>query len=680
MPKMTDQDLVALVGAEFNDAKGAPSGEITEERADAWDFYLKKPLGNEQEGQSQVVTSDVADVIDGMMPSLLRIFTTADNLVEFKAVGPEDVPAAEQESDYVNHVFFTQNDAFMIMYTWFFDSLVQKNGIVKAWWDDSEQITTETYSGLTEEELTELLTDDEVEVTEREERDGETVQNVEVPLPDGSISTEAIVLETKVNDVTIRRTGKRNQVTVENVAPEEYRISSDAKDLNPNKARMVGHEREMTRSELLGMGFDEDVINELPPQENTQNTLEEISRQDKTDDNDNVDVDKSQDRILVKEAYIKVDFDGDGKSELRQVFTANQKLLSNEEIDRQPFHVICPYPLPHKHFGLSASDKVMDVQTINSTLIRQTLDNLYHSNNPSHGVWEQGIGDNTLDDLLTSRVASVKRFKRPPSESYMPITVPFTANQSFSMIEYMDKVKGDRTGVSADSQGLTPEALKNIQQSVLTAATDMSRMKIEAVVRVFAETGLKSLFRHIHELLLKYQDKPEIVELRNRWVEVNPSEWRERKNMKVKIGLGIGTREQNLLHLNSIWDIQSQMAQGGGLGLTVTPKNLFNTAAEMVKNANLKAPEMFFKDPGEGMPQQQDDGAAQLAEQSLQLQGREQELDRERNAAQHEREMLKIAQQQEKMNNDFQVAMENIATKLTELELTFSTNVPGAKV
>lgn len=671
MPKMTDEQLVSLVGTEFDDAMGAPSGQITGERADSWDFYLSKPIGNEQEGESQVVTSDVSDVVDGMIPSLLRIFTTAENLVDFDPVGPEDTEPAEQESDYVNHVFFKQNDAFLLLYTWFFDALIQKNGIVKAWWDESEEVTTESYKGLTEGELGELLLDDELELIEREERDGEDVIDGVTLVP------------AKVNDVEFKRTRKRRKVRTENVPPEEYRISSDAKSLLPSKARMVGHERELTRSDLLAMGFNKDLVNSLPAENDDRVTQEDVSRRNKTDDVDNVDVDKSQDRILVKEAYIKVDFDGDGKSELRQVFIANEKLLSNEEADRQPFHVICPYPLPHKHFGLSAADKVMDVQLVNSTLVRQVLNNLYQSNIPSHAVWEQGIGDNTLDDLLTSRPGSVKRFARPPQESYMPLTVPFTAGNTFPMLEFWEKVKRDRTGISADGEGLTPEALKNIQQSVLVQATDMSRMKIEAVVRVFAETGLKSLFKHIHELLLKHQDKAQLVRLRNQWVEVKPSEWRERENMTVKIGLGIGTREQNLLHLNSIWEKQAAMVEGGALGLTVTPKNLFNTASEIVKNANLKDPEMFFNDPGDQMPQQ-DDGAAQLqaqlAEATLQLQKREQDLDAARNAAQHDRELMKIQLQQQAQEDKVNIAMEEIATKLTELELTFAQNVPGAKV
>ena len=140
---LTDKQIIDIVEAEFENSQGAPGGDISKERALAYDYYNRKAFGNEEEGSSKVITSDVSDVVDGMMPSLLRIFTTADNLVSFDAVGPEDERAAEQESDYVTHMFFKRNAAFEILFFWLFDALLQKNGYVKAWWDDTEEITTE---------------------------------------------------------------------------------------------------------------------------------------------------------------------------------------------------------------------------------------------------------------------------------------------------------------------------------------------------------------------------------------------------------------------------------------------------------------------------------------------------------------------------------------------------------
>lgn len=670
--KMDDRELVALVDQEFEQAMGSPSGEISTERAKAWNYYMSKPLGNEIEGQSEVVTSDVADVVDSIMPSLLRIFTTAENLVSFDPVGPEDIEKAEQESDYVNYVFFKQNPAFYLMYVWFFDALVQKNGIVKTWWDESEVVTTESYKGLSEEEVSELLDDPELEAVGRSEEVAESVG------PDG-VTLEPMV----VHNIEFRRTTKRGCAKVENVPPEEYRISADARTLDPSSARMVGHERDLTRSDLISMGFDADVVADLPTSGSMTEDNEAIARYDRTDEDRDSPQDPSQQQVRVREAYIKVDVDGDGKAELRQVITAGNKVLLNEPADRQPFHVLCPQPLPHKHFGRASAEKVMDVQEVGTTLLRQILENLYQTNNPGHAVWEQGIGENTLDDLLTTRAGSIKRFARPVGESYAPLTVPFTAGATFPMLDYFDRVKRDRTGISSDGEGLNPDSLKNIQQSVMAQANDLGRMKVEAVARIFAETGIKSLFLHIHELLLKHQDKAQVVRLREQWVQVDPQEWRTRMDMTVNVGLGIGSRETNLMHLEAIWAKQSAMLEGGGMNLTVTPKNFFNTAAEIVKNANFKSPSMFFTDPGDKDAPPPSDEMQELQKQQQEIEQRRQQLDaqdnaikearlaqeREKTQLQHQRELAELERKRDEDKDDFAVEMEKIRTKMLEIEM-----------
>jgi hypothetical protein len=667
MPRMTDNELAALIDAEMWSAAGSPNGQISQERARAWDYYMSKKLGNEVEGQSKVVTSDVADVVDSIMPNLLRLFTTSDNLVSFDAVGAEDEEQANQESDYVNHVFFKENDAFMVLYTWFFDALVQKNGYVKCWVEEIESVTNESYSGLTVDELLGLISDEELEPVEQSEYfDNET--------------------GIQMHDVRFRRVTTRKKYVVANVPPEEFRISSDATRLDPACARMVGQEREITRSDLLAMGFDRKIVESLPAHGRKNSSSEQIARYNKTDEMEIDPMDRSQDLILVREVYIKCDYEGNGRAELRQVFESNGNILSNEPADRQPFHCISPQPLPHKHFGRASAEKVMDVQEVTTTLVRQTLDNIYQTNNPSIAVWEQAIGDNTLDDLLTRRVGSIARFDRPPGESWSPMTVPFTAGATFPMMEYWDKVKRDRTGVHSDAEGLRPQDLKHIQQSVMGQTFDLSRMKIEAVARIFAETGIKSLFLHLHELILKHQKKADIVKLRNQWVQVDPSGWRDRFNVTVNIGLGIGSRESNQVHLNNIKEMQALIVQNGGMNLLVTPKNIYNTAAEYVRNANLRDPELYFTDPGDAQAPPPSSEQEQLAQQQAAIRERQQMLDQanlelknKQIELKHQEEMLslqlklmQIQQDKDKNENDFAVQLERLQNDIAELRMKAS--------
>lgn len=675
---MDDEKLVKVINREFAESMGAPDGEISKQRVLAWERYNREPLGDEIEGGSHVVTSEVSDVVDGIMPSLLRLFTTAENVCSFDAVGPEDEALAAQEGDYVNHVFFKENDSFLILFFWMFDALLQKNGIVMAWWDESEEVTTEKYTNLTEESLPDLLDDEELEPVSRDEREVEVTD----PL------TGLKVAETRY-DLEFRRVSKSGRVTVENVPPDEYRISSDARSPNPKRPRMRGRERLMSRSDMIDMGFDPDQVNELKSVAHEGDEQEQ--KQVTTDENkDGRSDDHSQDLIRVREAYIRVDYDGDGRAELRQVFTGAGKLLvwadskepANTPVDRDPFHVITPHPLPHKHFGEATAEKVIDVMETSTTLLRQVLMNLYHTNNPGHAVDERALGENTMDDLLTTRVGRTVRVDGDPNASLAPIAIPFTASATFPMLEYFDKVKRDRTGVSSDSEGLSPDSLKNIQTSVLAQSVDMSKMKIEAIARIFAETGFKTLFLHIHELLIKHQDKEKVVKLRNQWTPVNPTEWLTRQNMTVNIGLGIGTREQNLLHLDAIWAKQTEMASGGGMNLTVTPKNFYNTAAEIVKNANLKDPNMFFSDPGQQLAPPPADEQQEFEKQQAELEARRQQLDSDRNElnhrklelaameaeAKHNREMIKLEEGREERIANYELEIERLNNELIAMQ------------
>src|SRR3954466_10032330 len=159
MPKMSLIDLQPMLAAAKADALAAmSSADLSQERADAMDYYLGDMSKDmpAQDGRSRAVSTDVADTIEGLMPSLMDIFAGSDEVVRFEPVGPEDEEAAQQETDYVNHVFMQQNPGFMVLYSFIKDALLSKVGIVKIWWEESEQEERETYYDLTEDQFAAL--------------------------------------------------------------------------------------------------------------------------------------------------------------------------------------------------------------------------------------------------------------------------------------------------------------------------------------------------------------------------------------------------------------------------------------------------------------------------------------------------------------------------------------------
>jgi len=715
--KLSKTELSSLVDSEVANAMGSTTsaGDLSKQRSQAMDYYLGRPLGNEQDGRSKVIIHDVAEVIENMLPSLLRIFTTSENVISFVPVGPEDVEAAAQETDAVNHVYWKENDGFMFTYTWLKDALLQKNGIVMATWDDSEIVTRETYKGLTNEELIVMINDPELELVESEEHEGVIASGIQEE-NGAPVATEAGI--GMVYDAIFERTTKRGQVKLENVPPEEFMISSECRTVNPSDARFVGRRMQKTRQELIADGFDEDVILGLSKSPRLVDRSEEgISRRFLSDETDeNTATDKLVEIVDIIEAYIRVDYDGDGHAELRQVIKAGSTIISNEEVDRQPFHAWTPFPLPHKFFGLSLADQTMDIQLVRTTLVRQMLDNLYLANQPRKVIWEDAIGDTTMDDLLSSRVGGVIRVTRPVNDSIREEDTPFVAQQAFPMLSFYDQRIEQRTGVGQGVQGLDTDSLKNVQTTALAQMSDMSSMMIENIARVFSETGMKTLMLHIHELMQKNASKSQYFRLRNKYVIMVPSEWRTRHNLTVTVGLGNGTREQKLIHLQAIRDVQAQIAQGGGMGTLISPENIYNTAKEFAKNALFKDPDMFFTDPSTLPPEAFDpppDTAAAAQEQfiqmtsqieqgkiqletqkaamqaqkdqsNLQMQGIKTQLAAEKAGAELQIKQAKVAidkqnadTESQKAIQDLLVKMEDLTRQYTELELRYQVNIPG---
>jgi hypothetical protein len=138
MAKMEELDLATVIKAQEAAAYAFSQSELANDRSKALDYYLGKPFGNEVEGRSQMISTDVFDTVEGMLPSLLEIFTSSNRICECEPFGPEDEPEAQQQTEVVNHILFKQNNAELIFYTWFKDALLSKNGIVKYYYDDQK--------------------------------------------------------------------------------------------------------------------------------------------------------------------------------------------------------------------------------------------------------------------------------------------------------------------------------------------------------------------------------------------------------------------------------------------------------------------------------------------------------------------------------------------------------------
>jgi len=604
MAKLSDEELVTRIRGEITDSLGY-GDTISKQREMAMDYYYSLPFGNEVEGRSQYVDSTVQDTIEWIKPSLMRIFASGDEMVKFSPHGPEDVEMAKQATDYVNYVFTKDNEGWEILYSWFTDALMQKNGIVKVWWEEYGEAKREEYHDLGEMELQALLQSPEVEVVEHTAYE-----------------------ETGLHDVVILRTNTGGKIKIENVPPDEFLISRESKSIED--ARFICHRVQKSLSDLREMYPNED----LDPEElgsgfsEEEYSMERLSRYefDKSakywggwgsaggDD-------ESLNNYWLHESFLKIDYDGDGIAETRKVCTVGSKVLANEAVDSYPFVSITPVKIPHKFFGLSVADLVMDLQLMKSTLMRNLMDNMYNQNFGRYAVLE---GQANLDDLLTQRPGGVVRVKSP--NAVTPLVTPPLEPYSFQMLEYLDSVRESRAGVSKMSQGLDENALtSHTTATAVNAVMTAAQSRVELIARNFAETGVKSLMKRIYELLLKYQDKERVIMLRNEWISVRPDAWNDEYDCTVSVALGNGNKDQQLAHLSAMLQFAGE-AMKGGLPI-VSVQNMYNIGAALVKNMGFQNVDDFLTDPSKQPPQQEGPSPEQqVAEMELQLKKQELEI------------------------------------------------------
>ena len=547
---------------------------IASDREKALQYYQpNKPLGNEIEGRSQVVMRDTFDTVESLMPSLMKVFTTGEDIMTFSPTGPEDVKAAEQETDYINYILHQKNNGFMIFYDWIKDALLLKNGYVKIRVENEEKTDEDSYKGIDQETIA-LMMKEGAEIVQAE------------PILDG------MGQQTGFFNITVREKSETNCIKLDVLIPDSCRVSNSHRGVSLQDAIFFSHEEIKTISSLREMGLevDDGIADDMKASDIVDNVRLETDRWAMDEDSD-----PAGRQVRVRECWVRYDENEDGISELLHVIVCGTEILLKEEADCIPVASITSMRVPHRHSGIALADLVTEIQDIRTTLLRTALDAQYLAN---HG--RSAINQNTvnLEDMLVSRPGGVVRVNGSPSTEIMPLVNPVTGAAAVQMIEYMDTVRENRTGITKYNQGLDSGSL-NKTASGISQIMSASQQRIEMMARLIAETGVKELFLLVHKYSLQYKRKTEIIKLRNEWVPINPEQWEERTDMTISIGNAAGNKEQQVFQLEKMTQM---MAQGLPLGI-VTKQNMYNVGAKYVQAQGFKDIESYMTDPAKQPPQ-----------------------------------------------------------------------------
>ena len=641
--KLSDTEIVALVDDNVGRSVGYHDSELSTERATVMDYYsgtLPKPT---HDGNSKYVSLDVYDAVQSMSASLLEVFSAGNRTVQFAPQGAEDTKMAAVCTSYTDYVAFRQNDLYAVNSAVIHDGLTSRAGIAKVFWQEQSETTSEYFENLTTDELDVLLAQDDVELGEHEED--------ELGLTSGEILI----------------TRDTSQVIIENIAPEEFLIEPQAKSLD--SVLFCAHRTKKTLSDLRLDGYPEKLLKKIGSHTDVdlETDPELLARHDGTSGGFRSSAQGYQDQVrsvMVHEAYIELDVEGSGVAELYKIIKAGNVLLDKEKVNRKPFITFVPLPIPHAFYGNNFAHKLIATQNARTVLTRSILDHAVITTNPRYMVLKGGLTN--PKELIDNRVGGIVNVTRPDSVSPMmqaPLN-PFI----FQTINMLSDNAEETTGISSLSKGLNKDAVsKQNSAAMVEQLATMSQQRQKIIARNFANQFLKPLYQAIYQLVIENEDQEKIVEIGGEYIEINPSDWADKRDVTVQLHLGYGEQEaeaQKYMGMHQVFQADPSLQK------MYTPQNQYQLISQVMEMSGIKNVADYLTSPDQ-LPEEQPDPAQEiqleLMKQQLEIQERQTAIGEMKIKMTAENAQMKLEIERLKAVNDFTIQSDNMDLKEEQL-------------
>ena len=576
---MTDDDVQGIAKDALDSAISFVESEIAEDRIKSQRYFEGEVDIGQEDGRSKIVATKVRDTIRAIKPSLMRVFLSSENPVEFIPTSQKDVVGAEQATKYA-HWKFQQLDGYRLLNDAIHDALVKKTGVLKIWWESNTEATMHTYTNVTDEEMMAIVNEPDVTVIEH---------GTELEMMMGD---DAIEVETPKHTLTVSHKKENGELKIESVPPEEFIVDRNAKSVDD--AYIVAHRTELRVSDLVSMGYDFEEVSNLSglSSDDTYSDSESFERKGYEQDENDTTADISMKKVSVTEAYMKIDKEGTGVAVMYRLLLAggDDKLLECEPYGEVPFAVFEVDPEPHTFFGRSVADLLMNDQDSSTAMLRGMMDNVALTNSPRQGYVQ---GQVNVDDLMNNEIGGLVRMKSP--QALVDIATPFVAGQVLTAMQYMDDAVEAKSGVSRASMGLDPDALQNTSATAARLQAQQGSAQIEVMARNIAEGGLKRLFKLMLNLLVENSCEDTMMRLHGEFQPVDPRVWNTGMDMTVNVGVGTGQEMDRHNALSQALQMQMQIwsTYGSGNGL-VTMSGIRNTLGDMLALQGVRNVDRYF--------------------------------------------------------------------------------------
>lgn len=603
-----DDELLSLCLEEQRQSIGFENdGDLSGAREKSLEYYKgEMPDVPSLPNRSRAVSTDVADAIETVLPDLVEIFIGGEDVATFQARNPQDEDAAKQETDYVNHVVVQENNGFDLFYTTFKDALLTKTGVFRWCWEAYDKSAEEHFTGFTQDDC--LATYQAILAK------GDPYTTMSRPEPesyDQDAAREAQMSgfppAPQTYSFKVAYDGRGGCVKVDPVVPEDFTVARDTVRLRDTTYCAM---RTRPRAqELLKLGFDADKVARLPPYGAPSRSDAVGLARDTAGEETQVSTSNQSNSMLrqvqVIEHIIRL-VGENGKEVIWRVLTGGSGeqgiILDREIIDHVPYSAITPYPMTHRFYGRSMADLLIQIQQIKTALVRMLLDSGYFALNQRLSVDMSKANDFTIGDLLRNEPGIPVRMKA--AGAVEPIQSPGLGFDAAAALEVFSVAGEQRTGALRAAQGLDPDTLHDTARGAMAMLSN-GQKRIRMIARIFAESGVKDMFLGVHATIRTHSERADEVRLLGSWVQVDPTQWSERDDMTIELGIGSGGQAQELQSGQALLNLQEQIFKEAGQSGIVTPQNLFNAANRFVSRAlGVKSPQQYLTDPSVTAQQQ----------------------------------------------------------------------------
>lgn len=600
-------DVAKKIAKMAQEAVGVSSSNIAVAMEEAFKQYMRKPLKGDSEikGRSKFVSNDVQAAVDWATASVVRVIDTSSTPVSFQpnTPSPYDVALAKQMTTVTNNFLKHRTKHAALLHDWVKNGFMTGLGIVMVkFCSEEEESLQQMVKGLTDEALVQIKADEDAgKVTDISVGDPYDPP-AKPPQPGMPQQMQAILavaqqMQPKVRDIKLRRVKKNIDIAIENLPPEDFICSKDAKFCKKTggiAARLQGHKRTLSRADLIELGHDEDKVNKIPVASDNDSGIS-LQRSEKTDwDQGTSDV---EDDVTVYEIYTKMKLDGDDKARhyrftLAGDLESEPVLLDTTEVSKYyPYAPFCPYPIPDTFFGQGIADRIGSEQNYISKMKRFVFDNLAMHADPIKII---NTDVTNPDDVLNIYPGATVRSSDPTGGiSYNQ--QQFTGGNALSVIQATQGQLDYAVGVGPSMVSVNASDMQNSTATGVSQRANSTQLFMELICRHFADSGYSYLVKLIVDACVSNPEDAQtfIQRLTDNFVPITVDEWDPDMDVSANVAFGVMNKDFNSAALQQLLAMQQQ---GMAMGF-VTEKEIRNTMIKFAENSGFVNTLDFFPDP-----------------------------------------------------------------------------------